>query len=143
MCPGWRRAKRRTIRGRNCRTLVRKVLTGIARELHDQFGRYLTTIKMDVRSIERHLAGAMTSEIGRILREKAQTIGQTVEDTVQTVRAIATQLRPGILDRSRARSRHRMADGGFSETLGHFVYSYPARGRPPVSRDQARAPLWP
>jgi hypothetical protein len=62
--------------------------------LHDQFGRHLTTIKMDLRSIERELAGEMTSETVRVLRENAQTIGQTVDETVQTVRAIATQLRP-------------------------------------------------
>ena len=49
--------------------------TRIARELHDQFGRHLTTIKMDVRSIERDLAGELTSEVARVLREKAQTIG--------------------------------------------------------------------
>ena len=72
--------------------------TRIARELHDQFGRYLTTIKMDLRSIERVLAGEMTSQIACVLREKAQTIGHTVDETMQTVRAIATQLRPGLLD---------------------------------------------
>jgi PAS domain S-box-containing protein len=72
--------------------------TRIARELHDQFGRYLTTIKMDLRSIERVLAGEITSEVGQVLREKARSIGQTVDETVQTVRAIATQLRPGLLD---------------------------------------------
>jgi PAS domain S-box-containing protein len=72
--------------------------TRIARELHDQFGRYLTTIKMDVRSIERDLTGELTSDVARVLREKAQTIGQTVDETVQAVREIATQLRPGLLD---------------------------------------------
>lgn len=72
--------------------------TRIARELHDEFGRYLTTIKMDLGSIERVLAGEITSEVGRVLREKAQTIGQTVDETMQSVRAIATQLRPGLLD---------------------------------------------
>lgn len=70
----------------------------IARELHDRFGQCLTTIKMDVRSMERDLAGELTSDVAGALREKAQAIGQTVDETVQTVRAIATQLRPGILD---------------------------------------------
>jgi signal transduction histidine kinase len=70
----------------------------IARELHDQFSRYLTTIKMDVRSMKRDLTGDLTSDVARVLREKAQTIGQTVDETVQTVRAMATQLRPGLRD---------------------------------------------
>ena len=70
----------------------------IARELHDQFGRYLTIIKMDVRSIERDLAGALTLEVAHDLREKAKRIGQTVDETVHIVREIATQLRPGLLD---------------------------------------------
>src|SRR6202012_3956145 len=72
--------------------------TRIARELHDQFGRHLTTIKMDLLWMERNLDGGLNSELARVLQEKAHSIGQTVDETVQTVRAIATQLRPGILD---------------------------------------------
>jgi PAS domain S-box-containing protein len=49
--------------------------TRIARELHDQIGRHLTTIKMDVRSIERDLAGELTFEVAGILREKSQRSG--------------------------------------------------------------------
>lgn len=113
--------------------------TRIARELHDQFGRYLTTIKMDVRSIERDLAGEITSEVGRVLRDKAQTIGQTVDETVQTVRAIATQLRPGLLDDLGLAAAIEWQAGDFQKRSG-ISCSLTLTGKdPPVGRDQATA----
>ena len=113
--------------------------TRIARELHDQFGRYLTTIKMDVRSIERDLAGEMTSEVARVLREKAQTIGQTVDETVQTVRAIATQLRPGLLDDLGLAAAIEWQAEDFQKRSGIFCSLTLPGDDPPVSRDQATA----
>jgi PAS domain S-box-containing protein len=113
--------------------------TRIARELHDQFGRYLTTIKMDVRSIERYLAGEMNSELGRVLRDKAQTIGQTVDETVQTVRAIATQLRPGLLDDLGLAAAIEWQVGGFQKRSGISCSLTLTGEDPPVGRDQATA----
>jgi PAS domain S-box-containing protein len=113
--------------------------TRIARELHDQFGRYLTTIKMDVRSIERDLAGEITSEVGRVLRDKAQTIGQTVDETVQTVRAIATQLRPGLLDDLGLAAAIEWQAGDFQKRSGISCSLTLTGEDPPVGRDQATA----
>jgi PAS domain S-box-containing protein len=113
--------------------------TRIARELHDQFGRYLTTIKMDVRSIERYLAGEMNSELGRVLRDKAQTIGQTVDETVQTVRAIATQLRPGLLDDLGLAAAIEWQVGDFQKRSGISCSLTLTGEDPPVGRDQATA----
>ena len=115
--------------------------TRIARELHDQFGRYLTTIKMDVRSIERDLAGELTSEVARVLREKAQTIGQTVDETVQTVRAIATQLRPGLLDDLGLAAAIEWQAKDFQKRSGILCSLTLPGDDPPLSRDQATAHL--
>jgi PAS domain S-box-containing protein len=71
----------------------------IGRELHDQLGRCLTTMKMDVGWIERELSSAeVTSENAQALLEKVRGIGQTIDETVQTVRRISAELRPGVLD---------------------------------------------
>jgi PAS domain S-box-containing protein len=111
----------------------------IARELHDQFGRYLTTIKMDVRSIERDLVGELTSEVARVLREKVQTIEQTVDETVQTVRAIATQLRPSLLDDLGLAAAIEWQAKDFLKRSGILCALTLPEDDPHLSRDQATA----
>jgi PAS domain S-box-containing protein len=113
--------------------------TRIARELHDQFGRYLTTIKMDVRSIERDLVGELTSDVVGILREKAQTIAHTVDETVQTVRAIATQLRPGLLDDLGLAAAIEWQAKDFQKRSGILCDLTLPGDDPDLSRDQATA----
>jgi PAS domain S-box-containing protein len=111
----------------------------IARELHDQFGQCLTTIKMDVRSMERDLAGEMSSAKIDTLREKVRTIGQAVDETVQTVRAIATQLRPGLLDDLGLAAAVEWQAGEFQKRSGILCSFAPPAKDLPVSRDQATA----
>jgi signal transduction histidine kinase len=67
--------------------------TTIAREIHDVLGQSLTALKMDAAWIGRRLA-ADTPEIGA----KVTAMVSLIDDTVVTVRRIATDLRPGILD---------------------------------------------
>jgi len=69
----------------------------IARELHDQLGRCLTTIKMDVSLIERVFFEELTQSI-RSIQEKIPLMLEAIDETVQVVRKISTELRPGILD---------------------------------------------
>jgi PAS domain S-box-containing protein len=111
----------------------------IARELHDQFGRCLTTIKMDVRLIERKLSGEVTSEIAQGLRENAQTIGQAIDETVHTVRAIATQLRPGLLDDLGLAAAIEWQAKDFQKRSGISCALTVSDEDPRVSRDQATA----
>jgi PAS domain S-box-containing protein len=113
--------------------------TRIARELHDQFGRYLTTIKMEVRSIERDLTGELTPDVARVLREKAETIGQTVDETVQTVREIATQLRPGLLDDLGLAAAIEWQAKDFQKRSGILCALTLPEDDPDLSRDQATA----
>ena len=70
----------------------------IARELHDQLGRCLTTIKMDITLIEQMARGQLTAETVRSISEKTQLIVEAIDETVHLVRKISTELRPGILD---------------------------------------------
>jgi signal transduction histidine kinase len=63
----------------------------IAREIHDELGQVLTGLKMEVG----WLAKRLTSQE---LIEKTDSMGKLIDSTVQTVRKIATGLRPEMLD---------------------------------------------
>jgi hypothetical protein len=70
----------------------------IARELHDQLGRCLTAIKMDITFLEQMASGQPTAETFRSISEKTQLMLEAIDETVRVVRKISTELRPGILD---------------------------------------------
>jgi len=70
----------------------------IARELHDELGRCLTTIKMDATLMERELSAQLSPEIAGVLHEKTRRMALAIDETVRTVRRLCTELRPGILD---------------------------------------------
>ncbi|MEW6218048.1 MAG: sensor histidine kinase [Thermodesulfobacteriota bacterium] len=67
--------------------------TRIAREAHDRLGQALTALKMGVVWVEKRLPAAETA-----LLEKTRSMAAIIDDTVQTVRRLCSELRPGILD---------------------------------------------
>jgi len=71
--------------------------TRIAREVHDVLGQALTALKIDLYSVQRGLSIRTDSGAER-LAEKMKSMSGLIDSTIQTVRRIATELRPGILD---------------------------------------------
>ncbi len=67
--------------------------TRIAREIHDELGQQLTGLKMDASWI-----GKRIKTEDRSIHEKLFTMISLIDETVKTVRRIASELRPGILD---------------------------------------------
>ena len=67
--------------------------TRIAREIHDELGQALTGLKMDLTWLTSRLQESQVP-----LVEKAESMFRLIDETVQTVRKIATRLRPGVLD---------------------------------------------
>jgi signal transduction histidine kinase len=65
----------------------------IAREIHDELGQTLTALKMDVAWLRRHLDADRGT-----LNDKVTSMTGLIDATVQTVRKITQELRPGILD---------------------------------------------
>jgi len=65
----------------------------VAREIHDELGQALTAIKLDVSSLVREMP-----EDQRRQSTRTQTILMLVDETIRSVRRIATELRPGMLD---------------------------------------------
>lgn len=66
---------------------------GIAREIHDELGQQLTVLKMDASWLKSRLAPDNTEAIQRLA-----DMLLLIDNTVKTVRRIASDLRPGVLD---------------------------------------------
>jgi signal transduction histidine kinase len=67
--------------------------TRIAREVHDELGQALTGLKLDMSWLATRVA-----RHAKPVQEKVKTMVDHIDETIQTVRRIATELRPGILD---------------------------------------------
>jgi signal transduction histidine kinase len=65
--------------------------TRIAREIHDVLGQQLTVIKLDLAWLSKRIR---EQELG----EKVSMLLATTDETLQAVKKIATELRPGVLD---------------------------------------------
>ena len=74
-------------------TIREEEKTRIARELHDELGQTLTALKMDTAAIESELDPAQYA-----LRKRTAAMKQLIDATVSSVRRIATDLRPVMLD---------------------------------------------
>jgi PAS domain S-box-containing protein len=67
--------------------------TNLAREIHDDLGQLLTAMKMDVSWLAKRLP-----EKEGVLTEKAKTVNGLIDEAIQTVQRVSSELRPGILD---------------------------------------------
>jgi signal transduction histidine kinase len=66
--------------------------TRIAREVHDELGQALTSLKLDLSWIAKKISGEPA------IKKKIKSMSDHVDATIHTVRRIATDLRPGVLD---------------------------------------------
>ncbi len=79
------------------RAVLEEEQTRISREVHDQLGQALTGLKMDLSALQRRvLADSATPKPA--VTDKIKAMGDLIDDTIQTTRAIARRLRPTILD---------------------------------------------
>ncbi|HTL67396.1 MAG TPA: response regulator [Lacunisphaera sp.] len=67
--------------------------TRIAREVHDELGQALSGLKLDLAWLAGRLPRGQ-----RLLHDKIASMSGHIDATIQAVRRIATELRPGILD---------------------------------------------
>lgn len=65
----------------------------LARELHDELGQALTAMRMDIKQLHKRFEGAEGE-----LRELLESMDESVSSTIQSVKRITAELRPGILD---------------------------------------------
>lgn len=67
--------------------------TKIAREIHDELGQALTALKIDISMVVNKLYPDH-----KLLVEKTGSIIERIDETIQAVKRICTELRPAILD---------------------------------------------
>ncbi len=72
--------------------------TRIAREIHDELGQALTCLKIDLAWMNKKLHTQDQAAKNDLLLKKIALMKDTIDTTVQVVRKISTELRPGILD---------------------------------------------
>jgi len=85
--------------------------TRIAREIHDQLGQQLTVMKMDASWIAKRLKEKDPESFAR-----AEGLMKMIDDTVKTVRRIAGDLRPFLLD-----------DMGLVPAVEHYLHEFGER----------------
>jgi PAS domain S-box-containing protein len=83
--------------------------TVIARELHDELGQLLTALKMDLAWLRERLPGGEVAD-------RARQMGAALDQTVTSVRRIAADLRPLMLD-----------DLGLADAAGWLVEDFAQR----------------
>jgi two-component system, NarL family, sensor histidine kinase UhpB len=90
----------------------------IAREIHDDLGGNLTAIKIDLDWLARNIDGSASGASSRAaLLAKIGTVSQMVDRTMDSIRRISRDLRPGIMDFGLAAAIEWEA-GEFSKRLG-------------------------
>jgi|GEM_PF-604592 len=72
--------------------------TRIAREIHDELGSALTSLKWDLEGMEKALSEPKSGSELASMKAKALTMTRLVDGTIDVVRRISAELRPGVLD---------------------------------------------
>ncbi|HYR76478.1 MAG TPA: PAS domain-containing protein [Pyrinomonadaceae bacterium] len=72
--------------------------TRIAREIHDELGSALTSLKWDLEGMEKMPSDPKSGPELASMREKAKTMTRLVDGTIDVLRRISAELRPGVLD---------------------------------------------
>jgi two-component system sensor kinase len=70
----------------------------LARELHDEFGQALTGLKFDVAWLAKELSRPLKATGAAGMKSKAIGMSHAIDGLIQSVRATAASLRPGVLD---------------------------------------------
>ncbi len=74
-------------------TLREEERARISRSIHDEIGQMLSGLKMDLAWLKRRLDPGQES-----LLDKTKAMSRLIDATIQAVRRVSTELRPGILD---------------------------------------------
>lgn len=80
-------------------TLREEERTRLSREIHDHLGQLLTALKLDLRSAGRKVALLHDGDAKSVVNEKLVSAETLADEAVVSVQKIASELRPGILDR--------------------------------------------
>ena len=105
----------------------------LSRELHDELGQMLTTLRMDAVWMEKRLRGADSKAA-----QRAAIMSQVIDKTIDNVRNMAFQLRPGLLDDLGLVEALESLAADF-EKRTDMVYVFERNGVPELSSDISTA----
>jgi PAS domain S-box-containing protein len=72
--------------------------TKIAREIHDELGQALAGLKLSLSWMDRKLHEIDNTKPFHLVLQEIESMSNLLDDTIQTVRRISTELRPRVLD---------------------------------------------
>lgn len=78
--------------------LREKEKANLSRELHDAIGQALASVKIQTALLKKSIATAGQVDVDHVVQELDE-IGRSLDETMRSVKAISTELRPGILDK--------------------------------------------
>lgn len=70
----------------------------VAREIHDELGHVLTSLKIDLSQLGDRLSDSSPESLQSVLLPQLRSMLNLVDTAIQSVRRIATSLRPEVLD---------------------------------------------
>jgi PAS domain S-box-containing protein len=123
----------------NVQSAREKEAARIAREIHDELGSLLTTLKWDLEAADKMLARADTQLQVSTLRDKIRGMMIITDTTVNTVRRIAAELRPTILDDLGLLEAVEWQGQQFQTRTGIVCHYNCSLERTALNRDQATA----
>lgn len=72
----------------------------ISRELHDEIGQVLTSLKIDLSHLQSNCQKNKEKNLcALVLKDNVELINQHIGDAINLVRRISSELRPGVLDK--------------------------------------------
>jgi PAS domain S-box-containing protein len=104
--------------------------TRLAREIHDELGQVLTALKMDVSWLRSQLTNTKQP-----ILDKMVAISTLMDETINSVRRISTELRPGVLDDLGVEAAIEWQLQEFAKRSGIMCEVRCLPEHPPLSRD--------
>lgn len=99
-------------------TIREEERTMISREIHDQLGQELTALKMDIAFLSRKIEKAKTEPDWGEIQNGLRSMSDITDQTINSVRRIARELRPDILDKLGLREAIEWQAEEFSKRTG-------------------------
>ena len=78
--------------------LREKEKANLSRELHDTIGQALAGIKIQTALLKKNISTSGQIDVDQVV-QALEEIGQALDETSHSVKAISTELRPGVLDK--------------------------------------------
>lgn len=79
-------------------TLREKEKANLSRELHDAIGQALASVKIQTALLKKNITSTGQVDVAQVAAE-LDDIARAIDETARTVKAISTELRPGVLDK--------------------------------------------